>query len=447
MNRRFVTAFAIVCIVAAFAAAASVVYRVLAADGAGRKAALADFEGLKSVLAGIGRASDLADPGLRARLASRYEANPGLLLVDVYERGSGDRWRIPAYSPYLPSLGTGGSLPQPVYPPTSTMLLSSPLKGDSSGSLAVDALYTNLTQVSVFDAFRDAFIALASFLALAALTLAAIMGRDGLRAGSVLAAGAETGARGPKAARAPERAASAELAAAAAEYQYETLAEEAAEKAQAASRGIAVKIDSSSVEGEDPDLPVLAEKAADSPPSDACDECGPTGLYSPASGLGWESYMKDRLGAELSRSASFEQDLSLLEIRYEGLGPQDPNYSVIGDAIGIFFSFKDLCFERGEDGFSAILPNLDSDHALRMAQEFYKKLAFLAGGRFAELEQLPLFMGISSRGGRLIDAHRMIEEADAALEKASGERHSRIVAFKPDPDKYRSFLASNSKGA
>ena len=108
--------------------------------------------------------------------------------------------------------------------------------------------------------------------------------------------------------------------------------------------------------------------------------------------------MKDRLGAELSRSASFEQDLSLLEIRYEGLGPQDPNYSVIGDAIGIFFSFKDLCFERGEDGFSAILPNLDSDHALRMAQEFYKKLAFLAGGDFAELERLPLFMGISSRG-------------------------------------------------
>ncbi len=396
MNRRFVRVFAIVCVVATVAAAASVVYRVLAADGAGRKAAQADFEGLKSVLAGIGGASDLADPGLRARLASRYEANPELLLVDVYERGAGDRWRIPAYSPYLPSLGRGGSFPQPVYPPSSTMLLSSPLKGDSSGSLAVDALYTSLTQASVFAAFRDAFIALASFLALAALTLAAIMGRDGMRARSALAAGAPSGTHGPKAA--PEPAASAELAAAAAEYQYETLAEEAAEKARSASLGIAVKVDSSPVEPGDFDLPVIGVEAADSPPPDTCEECGPTGLYSPASGLGWESYMKDRLGAELSRSASFEQDLSLLEIRYEGLGPQDPNYSVIGDAIGIFFSFKDLCFERGEDGFSAILPNLDSDHALRMAQEFYKKLAFLAGGDFAELERLPLFMGISSRG-------------------------------------------------
>ena len=67
------------------------------------------------------------------------------------------------------------------------------------------------------------------------------------------------------------------------------------------------------------------------------------------------------------------------------------------DALG----FRDLSFERGDDGFSVILPNIDSSHALRMAEEFYKKLVFLADGDLAELELLPLFMGISSRGGRL----------------------------------------------
>ena len=155
--------------------------------------------------------------------------------------------------------------------------------------------------------------------------------------------------------------------------------------------------------------------------------------------------MKDRLDAELARSASFEQDLSLLEICYDGLLPQDSDYAAIGESIERFFSFRDLAFERGDDGFSVILPNIDSSHALRMAEEFYKKLVFLAEGDFAELELLPLYMGISSRGGRLVDALRMIEEADTALEKARYEKDSRIVAFRPDPDKYRLFLAS--KGA
>jgi GGDEF domain-containing protein len=92
-----------------------------------------------------------------------------------------------------------------------------------------------------------------------------------------------------------------------------------------------------------------------------------------------------------------------------------------------------------------ILPNIDSSHAFRMAEEFYRKLVFLAEGDFAELDLLPLFMGISSRGGRLVDAGRIVSEAEAALEKARYEKDSRIVAFKPDPDKYRLFLAS--KGA
>jgi GGDEF domain-containing protein len=453
MNRRFVAAFAAVCIVAALAAAASVAYRVLAGDSAGRIAAKADFEGLRSVLAYVKSSSDLADPGLRARLASRYEANPSLLLVDVYELGAGDRWRIPADSPYLSSLRTEGGLSGPAYPPRSTILLSSPLKGDSSGRMAVDALYTSLTQFSAFEAFRDAMIGLASFLALAALLLAIVSGSDmakNLSPQVSLAGGAPSPAH---------RRGAAELAAAAAEYQYETLSAAEAEKEEESSTGIAVKELALPAE-EDFDIPVMTEELAPVPaaiavaaptaaapaaPGPRERDGEPAGLYSPSSGLGWESYMKDRLDAEISRSASFEQDLSLLVICYDGLTSQDANYEAIGDSIERFFSFRDLSFERGDDGFSVILPNIDSSHALRMAEEFYKKLVFLADGDFAELDLLPLFMGISSRSGRLVDAVRMIEEADAALEKARYEKDSRIVAFKPDPDKYRLFLAS--KGA
>ena len=80
-----------------------------------------------------------------------------------------------------------------------------------------------------------------------------------------------------------------------------------------------------------------------------------------------------------------------------------------------------------------------------MAKEFKKKLAFLAGGDFTKLKELPLHIGISSRSGRLVGADRMAGEATTALEEARNEKDTRIKAFQPDPDKYRRFLAA--KGA
>ena len=248
MNRRFVAAFVAACIVAAVGAAASVAYRVFSQDAAGRLAAKADFEGLEI------RARLREEPLGPRRSGTpgdgsppRYEADPELLLVDVYERGAGDRWRIPADSPYLPSLRTEGAVPRPAYPPSSTVLLSSPLKGDSAGRMAVDALYTSLSQISAFEAFRDALIGLAAFLALAALVLAIVSGSDAARSLSLATegpsqkSGGPAGGRRASARKAAERSA-AEMAAAAAEYQYEETLAEAAEKASvSASTGISIK--------------------------------------------------------------------------------------------------------------------------------------------------------------------------------------------------------------
>jgi len=447
MNRKFATIFASVCIAAALGAIASVAYRVLAQGAEGRESAKADFEGLCSVLSSVKGPSDLGEPSLRARLAARYEASPALLLVDVREKGAGDRWRIPADSPYLASVDGPGGRSEPSYPPASTILLSAPLKGDSSGKLAVDALYVSLPQAYAFAACRDALIGLGAFLALAALVLALVSGAEGARGQGPREAFAADSAADEKGADngfdeidMPSVAAS-DLAAAGAQYQFETLdrEEDAAESEDAAP-------------DEEFDIPImeagLAIKSApeDTPASAAAyDESGPAGLFSPSSGLGWESYMIERLDAEISRSASFEQDLSILAFSYDGLTSHDDAYASIGKEIRDFFSFRDLAFERGDDGFSVILPNIDSNHALRMAEEFNKKLVFLAEGDFAELELLPIYMGISSRAGRLVDAGRLVEEAATALDKARYEKDSHIVAFRPDPDKYRLFLAS--KGA
>jgi len=270
-------------------------------------------------------------------------------------------------------------------------------------------------------------IGLASFLSLAALILAFLSGKGEPRMASAPQKPAATDPRE----EASDTATVTEMAAAAAEYQYDTLVgedtevEKEEEKVVSPSTGISIK---------------TAPGPMEDPSGDK-----PEGLFSPASGLGWESYMQERLDAEISRSASFEQDLSLLVLSYDGLSTHDTNYPAIGAAIKEFFNFRDLSFERGDDGFSVILPNIDSSHALRMAEEFYRKLAFIADGDVAELDLLPLFMGISSRSGRLVGADRMVEEAAAALEKARYEKDTRIIAFRPDPDKYRRFLAS--KGA
>jgi GGDEF domain-containing protein len=487
MNRRITTTFAAVCIAAALGAAGSVAYRVLSQDAAGRDASKADFEGLRSVLAYVKASSDLADPGLRARLASRFEASPSLLLVDVYERGAGDRWRMPADSPYLVEESRGGGAPKSSYPPSSTILLSSPLKGDSSGKLAVDALYVSLPQAAVFEAVRDALIALGAFLAAATLVLAITMGRKSGRgketsfdfssgegsgakakeaetASAGIAEGSGAAAAGANVESYEEEWSADEKAAAAAQYQFDVL--------EAESKAGNGELDSSA--DEEFDIPVMdmglepevlqadaepetmdsgafateeeERQAPSSGEGQAPQKQSPEGLFSPDSGLGWESYMKERLDAEISRSASFEQDLSLLVLCYDGLTSQDGEYREIAKAIKAFFSFRDLAFERGDDGFAIILPNIDSSHALRMAEEFNKKLVFLAEGDFAELELLPIYMGISSRAGRLVDANRLMGEASTALDRARYEKDTRIVAFRPDPDKYRQFLAAKAAG-
>jgi hypothetical protein len=490
MNRKFATAFAALCIAAAIGAAAYTAYRVVSQDATGRESARDNFEKLLSELAKVQSPSDLANPSLRARLASHYEAIPGLLFVDVYERGDGDRWRIPAEPPYLDGARRSGGAPSANYPPSSTILLSSPLKGDSSGKLAVDALYVSLPQAAAFSAFRDSLIGLGAFLAAAAfgLAIASSAGRKKTEAtfdfssapvggGKAGSAGenkkGRTGGERAPAAAAPIGAADEEefgeadfaeewgieeKAAAAAQYQFETM-----QDAESVDEDFDIPVmdmdsgpketqkERSEPERDEPaGIDIAAESAeAEFAPIELSAEAHaegakPAGLFSPGSGLGWESYLKERLDAELSRSASFEQDLSLLVLCHDELSPDDEAYARIAAAIKGFFSFRDLAFERNGDGFSIILPNIDSAHAVRMADEFYKKLVFLAEGDYAELDLMPVYVGISSRAGRLVDAKRLVEEAAAALDRARYEKDTHIVAFRPDPDKYRQFLASKA---
>lgn len=170
---------------------------------------------------------------------------------------------------------------------------------------------------------------------------------------------------------------------------------------------------------------------------------GPRGLYDPETGLGWESYLRERLGAELRRSASYEQDLSILVASLDSAtGRTDPDYAVFAKTSRSFFSFNDLAFIFGTKGLVIILPNTDIDQAMRLSEELLKKLALLIQDRSDPMSYLNLFIGLSSRSGRLVEADRLLGEAMAAHRKAREERDTHIMAFRPDPEKFRAYLAN-----
>jgi ABC-type cobalt transport system substrate-binding protein len=412
-------------IAAVLIAALSVVVRIATAESAGREAARKSFDRLVTILAPVRSAQDLNDPGLRSRLAGFYRESPSLLLVTVYEKGMGVRWRMPARSDYLPARENVSPIPEPSYPPESAILLSAPLASDITGKLAVDALYVALPQARLFNAFRDAAFGLAAFLLVVAAWLLfafAAEKREKPEAGEASAEGEdEVAPTAPDEEPLPDSAFEPESFGIEEDFEVPKLDED---PSVAAESGIA---------------PAASEAVAE--PMAAAGK--PEGLYSPLSGLGWESYLRDRLDAELARSASFEQDLSLISISWPGLSPEKPSYALVAKTIAEFFSFKDLAFEHGPDGFIVILPDVDSEHALGLSEEFLRK-----AGSLIPREELdpkgrpPLFIGISSRSGRLIEGMRLEQEGMASLHKAIEDADSHIVAFRPDPDKYRIYLAS-----
>jgi GGDEF domain-containing protein len=453
MNRKQRTVFVILGLVVILAAVSVAVIRIAYAETEGRKAAKADFDEIILSLGSLRQAADIADPALRQRLVRHYSASPDLLLLLVAERGTGVVWSIPGRSPYLRVLP--GSTPVIDHPDRSSMLLSAPLRGDSSGRLVLEALYVAIPQATVFTAFRDAGLISGAWL-IVSLVIALIVGRGQSEATWRVGASAPVRPRSSRgdpdkgSAYSPgtdplEDSSASELEEG---FGVGTLGTEDEQEDQLLDFEAEADRLGPGFRGEaetSGPVPVEASRHAPSEPESGPGRAAaPQGLFSPLSGLGWESYLEDRLDAELARSASFEQDLAFLMISYEGLSPDRPAYALMATAIADFFSFKDLAFERGQDGFAVILPNLDADHALRMAEEFHKKASILLreeeGSRHAAA--LPLYMGLSARAGRLVEASRLLGEAAIALDRAKAEGDAKIVAFKPDPDKYRLYLAS-----
>ncbi len=163
----------------------------------------------------------------------------------------------------------------------------------------------------------------------------------------------------------------------------------------------------------------------------------PLGLFSPATGLSWESYLENRLDAELVRAASSEQELALIYIRPVDVCHNHPCAKEIASVLIDCFGFRDLLFEFGDDGYICILQNCSVTKCLSICEHLYQNLANIVKNFGFETE---LVMGVSTRSMRLISGIRLVKEAMEAVNKALEEPELPIVAFKVNPERYRQFL-------
>lgn len=177
-------------------------------------------------------------------------------------------------------------------------------------------------------------------------------------------------------------------------------------------------------------------------PSLAENNVAPVGLFDEKTGFGWEQYMPTRLDSELIRAASSEQDLALFTVRIPSIDWTTPEGKETASIIKDWVKFNDLVFDYGSDGFTAIFQNQNTDAALAEAEKTHTEIVSVLK-RANSSAETP-FVGISTRSLRLISGKRLFNESEQALFHAMEDKDSPIVAFRVNPDKYRSYLAGEA---
>ena len=160
----------------------------------------------------------------------------------------------------------------------------------------------------------------------------------------------------------------------------------------------------------------------------------PSGLYNPATGISWESYLSTRLNNEIDRATASEIDLSLFVIKLFDIGKSSEEFKNVCNYLSLQFQFKDLLFEYKEDCIVAIKISMNVDEALALADKLYGDICNIINSNGCRI-------GISSRSIRMVTGDRLILEADQAIEHSDAD--SPVIAFRVDSEKYRQLMEQN----
>ena len=141
----------------------------------------------------------------------------------------------------------------------------------------------------------------------------------------------------------------------------------------------------------------------------------------------------EELATAITETAVAEEDLTLLLIHATDISHNQQIIHLLRSTLDrihkVFIFNKDI--------LGVIIFYAPLDQAMQIASTLYDEIHTLLD----ESIKKSLGIGLTTRAGRLIPAPRMIEEAAAAIGKATQEGSDPIVAFRVNPDKYRRCLA------
>lgn len=402
MLRRFGLLYTLFSVVVIIVLAILVVARLSTARSVNLQEAEASFRVLQRRLEATTSAEELG-----AALRDYRRAFPSVRALLLYDPQTGVRYAWSAESGLIaiPSGAMGDFVGLPDYRLNEITQWIGRERVDVLGTrLSIDAVYEVLAFSDAYPALRDSLISLVAFAFLTVLAALAL--------GRSRTEGGETETR-------TQRPPSTEPAPPPSHSARQSHAQPEADPSKA--RAVAPETHAPRTVSASPAEARYEEVAIDEITTDPPE---PGALFNPSTGVSFREHLERRLGLELERSAYNDQDLCCMLVRFSDASAGE-HYAEQARRILATFQFEDLCFEYNDATFCVILPNTELPQGLRQAESFRRKH--------------PCIIGISARNGRLVEASRVLKEADRSLRHAETEPGG-IVGFRPDPRKYRQFV-------
>ncbi len=322
---------------------------------------------------------------------------------------------------YLEGMVIPGSTPRPTtsLPTYSYMRVARSFQMPDNSQRVITAVYPILSQQQVYPILQRALIA-ALVVAAAALVLAVVLVLANHHQRNFASVTVSSRPKEPRFTPVQESPLAAAMAS-------EPPAMDVSPPSDDAPAGVAAP---PSPEKPTPRVDVPAERPADPPAEES------------RANVGADQSVLDQIGAELDRAAFMEQDMAVVVFEFSRVLQTISFREQRDRLLSTVFPKRELQFSLQDGKTLIIVPNTTIQGAIQQVKEFQKAYGNAFASETGGHEAPNFYAGLTCRAFRLVDSQRILKECYAALEQARTTR-GRIVAFQPNPQRYRAFLADS----